>query len=499
MISKTKAIEEIINTYTRLRNEKENIIKTHKNRLIELQKAIDILYKNSKECHDLTKTQQQLVNNDHESANTATVDHHMSDPLKMFKRKTRRTYLAKEKRSETHQKTEGLKIQGLIEPVYEFDEDFLENSQCLSYNTRDYIEESLLELTNIESQHSNIQCDREILKQAKLIFEQIDSKSLKACDIADKSKALFKSGDIPRTKCTQHFESILHNDISKLQNLKSLAEKGGSRRSGRTQKDIMFERIRNSKLALALWSKLQFNAKLYTLSHYVFAYHDTLKIYRKQIRQAMKEKEDILEFVTNRLKNEKPLTGCEITQLTGLIKCYSNRMEHISGFKYRFMLTPELNEWIYDGTIQKQLNLEHDTTELVKEIKSYRQKIESSKSLNDDYELKINEYNDRIERTEEYIKKLESSKNADHVILREHQSLRHYEKEIEALRHSIDGPRHQMMDMEMQLFKATLASIKDLVNKDQESDDNRNIHNMSTCITPWAYSLAEQVTRLLTT
>ena len=145
---------------------------------------------------------------------------------------------------------------------------------------------------------------------------------------------LFNYGDIPRTKCTRQYESMLYKDISKLQNLKSLVEKGGSRQSGRTQKDIMFEIVENSKHALAIWSKLQYNTKLYILSHYVFVYHDTLKIYGKQIHQAMKEKENILAFVYNGLENEIRLTSCEITQLAGLIKHYSNKMEHISGFEY---------------------------------------------------------------------------------------------------------------------------------------------------------------------
>ena len=473
MIFKNKAIEEGIDSIIRQKREKENVIRAHRNRLIELQKSV------------------QAINKSIIEPDAINADHHKSDPLKQYKTKSRQRHSVEEIPLEIAKKIEN----DNVKPHREFDQEFLENSGILYYNARDYIEESLIELTKVGNDfQSNEKNDREVLRKAKRIFKFAEQKTLDSRGIHQNFQSLFNSNYIPQTKCTPYFEAMVHKDFLQLQNLQLLAEKGGSRLSGRKQNDIIFEKVENSKHVLALWRKLLYNTKLYILSHIVFVYHDTLRKYQKQSDVDIKEKDEIFKIVIKGLLNNKPLIVSEIKELVKLIKNYSKKMEH-TGITSQFTMSPDLNDWINDANLPAKLPENDYLTEQVQRLKSQRQKIQSIKSIHDDYDSKIKEYSNKIERIEKYIQNLDSERE-NYIVMREHQNIREYQKEIEILRHEIDQPKLKLMDIEVNLFKYKLALFQNSVGKNQGGVNGEKIEKSRISMSPWLYDIAEQVTRL---
>ena len=473
MIFKNKAIEEGIDSIIRQKREKENVIRAHRNRLIELQKSV------------------QAINKSIIEPDAINADHHKSDPLKQYKTKSRQRHSVEEIPLEIVKKIEN----DNVKPHREFDQEFLENSGILYYNARDYIEESLIELTKVGNDfQSNEKNDREVLRKAKRIFKFAEQKTLDSRGIHQNFQSLFNSNYIPQTKCTPYFEAMVHKDFLQLQNLQLLAEKGGSRLSGRKQNDIIFEKVENSKHVLALWRKLLYNTKLYILSHIVFVYHDTLRKYQKQSDVDIKEKDEIFKIVIKGLLNNKPLIVSEIKELVKLIKNYSKKMEH-TGITSQFTMSPDLNDWINDANLPAKLPENDYLTEQVQRLKSQRQKIQSIKSIHDDYDSKIKEYSNKIERIEKYIQNLDSERE-NYIVMREHQNIREYQKEIEILRHEIDQPKLKLMDIEVNLFKYKLALFQNSVGKNQGGVNGEKMEKSRISMSPWLYDIAEQVTRL---
>lgn len=298
---------------------------------------------------------------------------------------------------------------------------------------------------------------------------------------------------MPQTKCTKHFESALQRDLSDWKILKLLSEKGGSRKSGRTQKEIILECVANSKHALSLWRKMHYNAQFYILCNLVFAYHDALDINPKQTNMATKEQQELYRLIIKGIDEERPFTACEMKELNILIKAYSNKIEHATGFAHNFMLKPELNDWVNYDSLGQQLNTHTRGINLVQELKSHRQRTKLLKPSHDDYEQRINEYRQKIERIHEYIKNIEEE-DENYVIMREHQNIREYEKEIDVLRHNLHEHKLTLMNIEIKLFKSTLAPIfGSLI--ENEQDKNEHDDHSPIFIPPWLYNLDLKVTR----
>ena len=479
MIFKDKAIEEIVDTYVRLKKEKEKNIKTHKIRLIELKKTLDTL--------DKVATQ----------ANQAKVNHHKKDPLKeklrnLKLKKTSSISSVKDSKVERDPKHAKQCIQNSIQPLREFDNDITKNKKYLNYNERDYIEENLMQLTKFEDEDSSVKSDNGTLKGARAFFKSNNAENLEPQDILDRFQNVVKYSYIPETKCTKHFDSVLDKDLTDFKILKKLCEKGGSRKSGRSQKDMIFESVANLKHAISLWRKLHYNTQLYLSSHLVFAYHDALKMSQENIQIA--EKEEIFRMVTKGIDNETPLKAEEIKELIRLIKTYSNKIEHSSGFEHRLMLKPDLNDWIHNSSFKSQLTTKDDVLKLVKKLASQRLNIQSLKTLHVEYEQKISEYTEKIKRIGEYIKNIENHQES-HIVMREHQNIRQYEKEIEVLRYELDGPNLKLMEIDIQLFKSTLAPFIDILETKQKPDQNEYTNSCQIIISPWCYYLDQQVTR----
>ena len=79
--------------------------------------------------------------------------------------------------------------------------------------------------------------------------------------------------------------------------------------------------------------------------------------------------------------------------------------------------------------------------------------------------------------------------------MREHRNIRQYEKEIEALQYELDGPNLTLMEIDIQLFKSTLAPFLDIIGMKQKLDQNEYINSYQIIIVPWSYHLDQQVTR----
>ena len=79
--------------------------------------------------------------------------------------------------------------------------------------------------------------------------------------------------------------------------------------------------------------------------------------------------------------------------------------------------------------------------------------------------------------------------------MREHQNIRQYEKEIEVLRYELDGPNLKLMEIDIQLFKSTLAPFIDIIETKQKPDQNEYTNSCQITISPWCYYLDQQVTR----
>ena len=476
MIFKDKAIEEIVDTYVRLKKEKEKNIIRHKNRLIELKNTLDKLDKVAME------------------ANQAKVDHYKKDPLK---EKLRNLKLKKTSSissiNVSNVEKDPKHAKNSIQPLREFESDITKNEKYMNYNARDYIEENLMQLTKSKNEDLNAKSDHETLKEARLFFKSINAENMEPQDILDRFQNVVKYSCIPLTKCTKHFESALQKDLSDFKILKMLCEKGGSRKSGRSQKDMICELVANLKHALSLWRKLHYNTHLYLTSHLVFAYHDALKAYPKEINQGT-EQEEILEIVIKGIDNETPLETDEMKELIRLIKTYSNKIEHSSGFEHRLMLKPDLNDWIHSSSLKQQLTTKDDVSKLVEKLTSQRLNIQSLKSLHAEYEQRISEYTEKIKNIAAYIKNIVNEQES-HIAMREHQNIRQYEKEIEALRYELDGPNLTLMEIDIQLFKSTLAPFIDIIETKQKPDQNEYTNSCQITISPWCYYLDQQVTR----
>ena len=477
MIFKDKAIEEIVDTYVRLKKEREKNIIRHKNRLIELKKTLDNLEKVAME---------------------AKVDHHKKDPLReklknLKLKKTSSMSSIKDSNVERDPKTLKNCIQNSIQPLRELDNYITKNEKYLNYNARDFIEENLMQLTKYENEDSDVKSNHERLKEASVFFKTNNAENLEPQDILNRFQNVLKYSYIPLTKCTKHFESSLHKDLSDFKILQTLCEKGGSRKSGRSQKDMIRELFVNFKHALLLWRKLHYNTQLYLSSHLVFAYHDALKKYPRESNQTT-EQDEILEIVTKGIDNEKPLESDEMKELIRLIKSYSNKIEHLSGFEHRLMLKPELNDWIHIASLKEQLTTKDDVLELVEKLTSQRLNIQSLKTLHAEYEQKISEYTEKINKIAAYIKNI-ANELESHIAMREHRNIRQYEKEIEALQYELDGPNLTLMEIDIQLFKSTLAPFLDIIGMKQKLDQNEYINSYQIIIVPWSYHLDQQVTR----
>ena len=99
MIFKNKAIEEGIDSIIRQKREKENVIRAHRNRLIELQKSV------------------QAINKSIVEPDAINADHHKSDPLKQYKTKSRQRHSVEEIPLEIAKKIEN----DNVKPHREFD------------------------------------------------------------------------------------------------------------------------------------------------------------------------------------------------------------------------------------------------------------------------------------------------------------------------------------------------------------------------------------------
>ena len=476
MVFKDKAIEEIVDTYVRLKKEKEKNIIRHKNRLIELKKTLDTL--------DKVSTEAKV--------------HHKKDPLKeklnnLKLKKTSSMSSIKDSKVETDPKHTKNCFQNSIQPVREFDYDITKNEKYLNYNARDFIEENLMQLTKSENEDSNVKSDHETLKEARVFFKSNNAENLEPQDILDRFQNVVKYRYIPLTKCTKHFEAALHKDLSDFKILKTLCEKGGSRKSGRSQKDMICELIANLKHALSLWRKLHYNTQLYLSSHLVFAYHDALKTYPKESNQTT-EQDEILRIVIKGIDNENPLETDEMKELVRLIKTYSNKIEHSSGFEHRLMLKPDLNDWIHSSSLKQQLTTNDDVLKLVEKLTSQRLNIQSLKTLHAEYEQRIGDYTEKINKIAAYIKNIVNEQES-HIAMREHQNIRQYEKEIEALRYELDEPNLTLMEIDIQLFNSILAPVLDIIETKQKRDQNEHTNSCQMIILPWHYHLEQQVTR----
>ena len=157
-------------------------------------------------------------------------------------------------------------------------------------------------------------------------------------------------------------------------------------------------------------------------------------------------------------------------------------------------MSPDLNDWIYDANLPANIPENDYLTEQVQRLKSQRQKIQSAKSIHDDYEYRIKEYANKIERIEKYIQNLDSE-SENYIVMREHQNIREYQKEIEILRHEIVGPKLKLMDIEMNLFKYKLTSFQNSVGKNQGGVNGEKIEKSPISMSSWLYNIAEQVTR----
>ena len=163
MVFKDKAIEEIVDTYVRLKKEKEKNIIRHKNRLIELKKTLDTL--------DKVSTEAKV--------------HHKKDPLKeklnnLKLKKTSSMSSIKDSKVETDPKHTKNCFQNSIQPLREFDNDITKNEKYLNYNARDFIEENLMQLTKSENEDSNVKSDHETLKEARVFFKSNNAENRNA-------------------------------------------------------------------------------------------------------------------------------------------------------------------------------------------------------------------------------------------------------------------------------------------------------------------------------
>ena len=285
-----------------------------KESMLETSKSKDILREKYYEGDKYTK--------DTEIPAPDIIKGHASDPLKKYLNKARPAIVVSSYQ-EPKDNVSGIHklLDSLIQPMsaLEISED------KLKFKAQDFIEEGLLNF-DINAKY-NVQ-EVSPIKEATSIFNKIQSKGQGLQYFVGKHSLLRTNTDYYHID--RKFVSLQSEELDKLLALKHLVEKGGSRKSGRTQKEIMNEKESRAKEAMKIYSRLLNRVRYFSLSNYVFLYHDTMAEYVKSYYHVMEkasttslqqEKKKLLEMI------ERGLTDEAISEeLVYLFIDYSNKM-----------------------------------------------------------------------------------------------------------------------------------------------------------------------------
>ena len=420
--------------------------------------------------------------------------HVKGDPLKKFlTSKTSRVQQGNDKIHDPTFNTLNTLNQDLIaNSVMEIDVNSLMASGILTYNAWDYVEKGLLELDNYFCDDIAKLSAVDTLSQAKLIFDNVQSDSQSLRYFHRKLNFLYDYGIIPRSTCSDKLEFILRTNLTKLLKLKGYWN-GGSRKSGRSQKDMISERLEISKNALKIVNSILYNLQFYALSNFVFLYHDTLVMYHKQGKEQTEERQHIISLIEKGLavKDDYRLKIHDLRHLIKQIKNYSEKMEHANGFTYRKALNPYMNEWVNYYNEQKMNFVGSDMHNLISEVTQQRKYIQSEVTLLEERKSTLKILQDDINRRKRKIKEYEGETNISDMIMNEHKKIRITEDEIDQMNRNINQPQLKLIHLEVRLLNELAQERKSLL-----QGLNVPNHNIAKSLMAWLDPQSTQVTRI---